>query len=194
MLDKRSGIVCDPAKYQTAGNSVRKYDFVLGYALVDQVVLGKKSPSSAEIPDSQSRRLKWNDFVTRSCDHSSKTALCLLRGLATDVHEVARQTRVELNRGREMAEHAKLTENTGMKVYFCDPYKPWQRGSNENINGLLRQYLPKGTDLSGYIQQQLDAVADELNGCPRMTLGYSTPLGVYAKHLQHLTQQSDSVH
>ena len=93
-----------------------------------------------------------------------------------------------------MAEHAKLTQNTGMKVYFCDPYSPWQRGSNENTNGLLRQYFPKGTDLSGYTQEQLDAVADELNRRPRMTLGYCTPLEVYAQHLQRLNLQADSVH
>ena len=98
------------------------------------------------------------------------------------------------DRGREMAEHAKLTENTGMKVYFCDPYSPWQRGSNENTNGLLRQYFPKGSDLSGYTQAQLDAIADELNGRPRMTLGWRKPLEVYAEHLARLTQQPDSVH
>ena len=98
------------------------------------------------------------------------------------------------DRGREMAGHAKLTRNTGMKVYFCDPYSPWQQGSNENTNGLLRQYFLKGADLSGYSQQQLDAVADELNGRPRMTLGYCTPLEVYTRHLQRLKRLPDSVH
>ena len=98
------------------------------------------------------------------------------------------------DRGREMAGHAKLTRNTGMKVYFCDPYSPWQQGSNENTNGLLRQYFPKGADLSGYSQQQLDAVADELNGRLRMTLGCCTPLEVYTRHLQRLKRLPDSVH
>ena len=93
-----------------------------------------------------------------------------------------------------MAEYARLTENTGMKVYFCDLYNPWQHVSNENTNGLLRQYFPKGTDRNSYTQEQFDAVADELNGRPRMTLGYRTPLEVYAQHLQRLNLQADSVH
>ena len=124
------------------------------------------------------------------------TAAHVLQAFSDKLNAIANPMRQSLayDRGSEMAEHAKLTENTGMKVYFCDPYSPWQRGSNENTNGLLRQYFPKGTDLSGYTQQQLDAVADELNGRPRMTLGYSTPLEVYAQHLHRLTQQADSVH
>ncbi|MBO0941301.1 IS30 family transposase, partial [Acidovorax temperans] len=123
------------------------------------------------------------------------TAAHVLQAFSDKLNGVASPMRQSLtyDRGREMAEHARLTQNTGMKVYFCDPYSPWQRGSNENTNGLLRQYFPKGTDLSGYTQEQLDAVADELNGRPRMTLGYSTPLEVYAQHLHRLSQQPESV-
>lgn len=79
------------------------------------------------------------------------------------------------DRGLEMAEHKAFTVATDLKVYFCDPHSPWQRGSNENTNGLLRQYFPKGTDLSGYSQARLNAVARQLNQRPRKTLGFFTP-------------------
>jgi integrase len=79
------------------------------------------------------------------------------------------------DRGSEMADHHRFTLATDIQVYFCDPYHPWQRGSNENTNGLLRQYFPKGVDVSGITQAKLNAVARELNERPRETLGFETP-------------------
>ena len=85
--------------------------------------------------------------------------------------------------GKEMAEHARLTADTGIPVFFCDPRSPWQRGTNENTNGLLCQYLPKGADLRQFDQAALDAIAAELNGRPRQTLGFQTPSRVFAEAL-----------
>jgi len=87
------------------------------------------------------------------------------------------------DRGSEMARHQHVTDATGIAVYFADPHAPWQRGSNENINGLLRQYLPKGTDLSAWTPAQLQHIADELNDRPRKRFGYHTPREQLAKLL-----------
>ena len=79
------------------------------------------------------------------------------------------------DQGTEMAQHAQLRIDTGLEIYFCDLRSPWQRGTNENTNGLLRQYFPKGTDMNRYGERELDAVAVTLNGRPRKTLGWKTP-------------------
>ena len=97
--------------------------------------------------------------------------------IATKIATLPEQLNKSLtwDQGAEMAQHAQLRIDTGLDIYFCDPRSPWQRGTNENTNGLLRQYFPKGTDMNRYGERELDAVASTLNGRPRKTLGWKTP-------------------
>ena len=107
----------------------------------------------------------------------SKDTATVVAALSQHVRQLPATLRRSLtwDRGLEMAQHKSFTVATDVKVYFCDPQSPWQRGSNENTNGLLRQYLPKKTDLSGYSQSDLDQIALRLNQRPRQTLGFETP-------------------
>ena len=93
------------------------------------------------------------------------------------------------DQGAEMAQHAQLRIDTGLPIYFCDPHSPWQRGTNENTNGLLRQYFPKGTDLSRHSAADLAAVSTALNSRPRKTLGWRTPAEALNDHIL-LTQET----
>ena len=113
-------------------------------------------------------------MLVRTPAHDTNTVVAALSGV---VRKLPAQLRGSLtwDRGVEMAGHKHFTVATDVEVYFCDPHSPWQRGSNENTNGLLRQYFPKGTDLSTYTQTHLNKVARELNQRPRKTLGFVTP-------------------
>jgi len=106
--------------------------------------------------------------------------------IACTITSLPKQLRRSLtwDQGAEMAQHARLKIDTGLDVYFCDPQSPWQRGTNENANGLLRQYFPKGTDLSTHSTKALEAVALALNTRPRKSLGWRTPAEAFDEHLQ----------
>jgi IS30 family transposase len=129
---------------------------------------------------------KNSHIVTLVGRHSRFAMLIKVRSKETDVVVAALSQHVRKlpatlkrsltwDRGLEMAKHKDFTVATNVQVYFCDPQSPWQRGTNENTNLLLRQYFPRGTDLSGYSQAQLDQVALRLNQRPRKTLGFQTP-------------------
>jgi IS30 family transposase len=115
-------------------------------------------------------------------DRTAERVATLLARKMETLPEMLRNS-ITWDQGKEMAAHANFTVKTGIDIYFCDPHSPWQRGSNENTNGLLRQYFPKGTDLSGHTQAELDAVADELNDRPRETLCWRKPTEVLNKFL-----------
>lgn len=129
---------------------------------------------------------KWSNIATLVERHSRYVMLVRLpdRDAGTVARALARRIRtlptslkksLTWDRGHEMAHHRQFTVATNVQVYFCDPRSPWQRGSNENTNGLLRQYFPKGKDVSHFTQRQLDAIALKLNTRPRQTLGWKTP-------------------
>ena len=121
------------------------------------------------------------------------SAAHVLQAFTDKLNGIAQPMRLSLtyDRGKEMARHQELSTNTGVRVYFCDPHSPWQRGTNENTNGLLRQYFPKGTDLSLHGRDELEAVAATLNGRPRKTLGWKTPAEALDKFLK--AKETESV-
>ncbi len=113
----------------------------------------------------------------------AKDAVSVRRAFEKELKSLPRQMKISMtyDRGREMSEHKLFTKRTKMQVYFADPYRPWQRGTNENTNGLIRQYFPKGTDLSLPSRAEIKKVQRLLNGRPRKVLGWQTPYEVFTK-------------
>ena len=142
------------------------------------LILGKRAQSAiGTLVERQTRFVMLvNLRAGRLAEHVKDALAVTIRALPDHLRRS-----LTWDRGKEMGEHVRFTLDTGVQVYFCDPRSPWQRATNENSNGLLRQYFPKGTDLSGYNQARLDEIAAELNGRPRHTLGWRTPAEAFAR-------------
>ena len=134
------------------------------------MITGSKNSHIATLVERQSR-------FTMLVQVNGKDTESVVSALIREVNRLPESLKKTLtwDRGGELGAHKKFTVATDVQVYFCDPQSPWQRGSNENTNRLLRQYFPKGTDLSGWTQEQLNVVVLRLNKRPRKTLQYSTP-------------------
>jgi IS30 family transposase len=146
------------------------------------LILGKNGRSA--IGTLVERKTRFTTLLHLPTDH---TAITVRDAMITAMSQIPQLLRKSLtwDQGPEMAEHPKIADALDLDIYFCDPASPWQRGSNENTNGLLRQYFPKGTDLSGYHPDYLAFVAAELNARPRKTLGWKTPAEAFDELLSN---------
>lgn len=130
-------------------------------------------------------------LLAKMPDATAESALAAFTFKLNQITEPMRQT-LTYDRGKEMARHRDLARATNMRVYFCDPHSPWQRGSCENTNGLLRQLLPKGTDLSVHDQPALDSIADLLNNRPRQTLNWRSPIQAFRDLMQGVPEKAQA--
>ena len=140
------------------------------------LVFGSRNSQIATLVERQTRYLM---LVKVAAKDTQTVVNALIKNARKLPHELYKS--LTWDRGKEMAGHQRFTLATDIQVYFCDPRSPWQRGSNENTNGLLRQYLPKGIDISRYSQAKLNAVARQLNERPRKTLGFRTPAEMFSQ-------------
>ena len=139
------------------------------------LIIGKDSKSA--IGTLVERTTRFTFLLHLPNDHTAATVRDAVVSAITTLPDELRKS-LAWDQGPEMSQHRQISIDTGIDVFFCDPASPWQRGTNENTNGLLRQYFPKGTDLSIHSPQDLQAVQDELNDRPRAVLGYRKPIEV----------------
>ncbi|GAB2480604.1 hypothetical protein GCM10027265_34580 [Jatrophihabitans fulvus] len=144
------------------------------------LVFGKAMSPVATLVERTTRYLM---LVALPNGHRAELVADALAAKITNLPEALTRT-LTWDQGHEMAAHVRFTSETGVQVYFCDPKSPWQRGSNENTNGLLRQYLPRTVNMRDYSQADFDAIADRLNTRPRQTLGFKTPSQALAQVLR----------
>ena len=135
------------------------------------LLMGKRMHAMATLVE---RKTRFVMLIALPNGHAADVVTDALAAKITELPEQLRRS-ITWDQGKEMAQHARFSIQTGVPVYFCDPRSPWQRGSNENTNGLLRQYFPKRAEIAHFTQADLDAVAAELNGRPRQTLGWRSP-------------------
>jgi IS30 family transposase len=140
------------------------------------LLFGSRSSQIATLVERQTRYVMLVKLEAKDTETVVKALIKTARKLPQELSKS-----LTWDRGKEMMGHKRFTLATDIQVYFCDPKSPWQRGSNENTNGLLRQYLPKGIDISGYSQAKLNAVARQLNERPRKTLGFQTPAEMFSQ-------------
>jgi IS30 family transposase len=151
------------------------------------LLMGGRTSAIATLVERQTRYLQ----LVALPDGTEAERVC--EALAASITTLPAQLRRSLtwDQGHEMSEHRRFSVDTGVEVYFCDPRSPWQRGSNENTNGLLRQYFPRGESLAGVGQEGLDEVATKLNGRPRKTLGFRTPADKLAELIDGLNRAAE---
>ena len=152
------------------------------------LIKGANNRSAVGVLVERSTRLV---LLARMPDSTAESALAAFTAKLNSIAAPLRQT-LTYDQGKEMARHRELARATNIRVYFCDPHSPWQKGSCENTNGLLRQMLPKGTDLSVHDQDALDAIADLLNNRPRQTLNWRSPIQVFAELMQDINQRAQA--
>jgi IS30 family transposase len=153
------------------------------------LIKGAGNKSSVAVLVERTTRLV---LLAKMPDATAESALAAFTFKLNSIAAPLRQT-LTYDQGKEMSSHRELARNTNIRVYFYDPHSPWQRGTCENTNGLLRQMLPKGTDLSVHDQQALDSIADLLNNRPRQTLNWRSPIQAFRDLMQGIAEQADAI-